>query len=92
MEAAKEKSICVAKKEERILEIHSLFENHPMLLFKRDRAEHASVIAADLRSLGEQIEIRDLFNASIYLSRGLAILTRNKSHYDRVKGLEILSS
>jgi len=76
----------------RLLEVRSLFEKHPILPFDLSSSERAATVAADLKSKGNQIEIRDLFNASICLSRGIPILTRNKSHYERIDGLEVVSS
>lgn len=81
-----------SRKEERILELRSLFEQHPILPFDEASAEHASEVGAELRVKGESIEIRDLFNASICLRQNLAILTRNKNHYARVPGLKVISS
>jgi len=81
-----------SKPDARLLEVRSLFQKHPILPFDSGSAGRASVVAADLKSRGALIEIRDLFNASICLSLGIPILTRNRSHYERVAGLELISS
>lgn len=80
-----------SNREKRISEVQSILQNHPVAPFDSASASSAAEIAADLRSKGESIEIRDLFNASICLSRQVPILTRNKSHYQRVEGLRLIS-
>lgn len=60
--------------------------------FEVDAADMASKIASDLRRSGKGIEIRDIVNASICMSRGLPLLTRNKDHYQRVSGLKLLDT
>lgn len=79
-----------SKSEVRALEVQSLLRNHTLVSFEPDSALMAGRIAANLRSLGKIIEIRDLFNASICLTMGAPILTKNKDHYARVAGLELL--
>jgi tRNA(fMet)-specific endonuclease VapC len=81
-----------SKREQRVSEVQSLFELHSILPFDRGSATCASVVAADLRSRGKAIEIRDLFNAAICLSREIPILTRNRSHYERIAKLGLISS
>ncbi len=68
----------------------SLVEQHSVLPFDKFAAEKASEIGAELRRTGKVIEIRDLFNASICVSQGIPILTRNKGRYQRVAGLALL--
>jgi len=71
-------------------EASSLVEQHSVLPFDKSAAEKASEIGAELRRTGKEIEIRDLFNASICLSQGIPMLTRNKVHYQRIAGLAML--
>jgi len=79
-----------SKKERRIIEVESLLERHSVLNFTHETARKAAEIGAELKVKGIPIEIRDLFNASICLTRNLPILTKNKAHYNRIEGLEIL--
>jgi tRNA(fMet)-specific endonuclease VapC len=58
--------------------------------FDQESADKASEIGAELILKGRGIEIRDLFNASICIVRGLPLLTRNKDHYQRVSSLKLL--
>nr|MDO8081340.1 type II toxin-antitoxin system VapC family toxin [Candidatus Freyarchaeota archaeon] len=74
----------------RIIEVESLLDQHNILSFTRDSAKRASEKGAELRAKGSSIEIRDLFNASICLSKGAPLLTRNKAHYERIKELTVL--
>jgi tRNA(fMet)-specific endonuclease VapC len=72
-------------------EARSLIENHSHVYpFDKSAADKASEIGAYLGGLGKGIEIRDLFNASICVSRDVPILTRNKDHYQRVNGLKLV--
>lgn len=74
-------------KEKRSDEALSLIEQHLLFAFDKSAAEKTSDIGTKLRQLGKQIEIRDLFNASICISRRIPILTRNTNHYQRVPEL-----
>jgi len=76
-----------SKREERIIEVESLLNQHEILAFDRDSANEA----AELRVKGAVVEIRDLLNASICLSRKIPILTKNKAHYERIPILRILT-
>jgi predicted nucleic acid-binding protein len=78
------------KRQKRYEEARSLIEQQRVLSFDKSAANKASEIVAELRRLGEEIEIRDLFNASICVSHNLPMLTRNKAHYERVTGLDLI--
>ncbi len=58
--------------------------------FDKSAADAASELGAELKRQGRQIEIRDLFIASICISRGIPLLTRNKDHFQRVPALKLL--
>jgi len=80
-----------SKKERRIIEVESLLNQHSILSFTHESARKAAEKGADLRAKGIPIEIRDLFNASICLTRKTPILTKNKTHYQRIKDLIVLT-
>lgn len=80
-----------SKREERIVQVESLLNQHEILAFARDSANEAANKGAKLRVEGTIVEIRDLFNASICLSRKIPILTKNKAHYERIPELTILT-
>ena len=78
-------------KEKRYEEARSLIEQQSRVYpFDRSAADKASEIVAELRRLGKEIEIRDLFNASICVNQSIPLLTRNKDHYQRIKSLKLL--
>ena len=80
-----------SKKERRTIEVESLLDQHGILAFTRESARKAAEKGAELRAEGLPIEIRDLFNASICLTRKIPILTKNKTHYERIKDLTVLT-
>ena len=80
-----------SKRERRIIEVESLLDQHSILTFTRESARKAAEKGAELRAEGIPIEIRDLFNASICLTRKIPILTKNKTHYERIKDLTVLT-
>lgn len=79
----------LAYKVKRSEEVASLLEYHEIIPFDKPSAKSAARIGAELRKAGKAIEIRDLFNASICVSHDMPILTRNTSHYKRIKELKL---
>lgn len=78
-------------RERRLEEVHSLIQQQQFVLpLDASSADKASEISAELRSSGKVIEIRDLFNASICVSKMIPLLTRNKRHYERVPNLKLI--
>ena len=59
------------------------------LPFDDAAAAHYGVVRADLRREGNMIGANDLMIASIALSRGLRLVTRNASEFRRVPGLRV---
>ena len=80
-----------SKRKRRIIEVESLLDQHSILTFTRESARKAAEKGAELRAEGIPVEIRDLFNASICLTRKIPILTKNKTHYERIKDLTVLT-
>lgn len=80
-----------SKRERRTIEVESLLDQHNILTFTHDSAKKAAEERAGLKTKGAPIEIRDLFNASICLLKKTPILTRNKTHYERIKDLTVLT-
>lgn len=81
----------LSDKSKRSEEVSSLLEYHAILPFDKASAKVAACIGAELRRAGKEIEMRDLFNAAICISHNVPILTRNISHYERIKELQIIS-
>ena len=80
-----------SKREERTIEVESLLNQHEILAFARDSAKEAAEKGAELRAKGALVDIRDLLNASICLTKKIPILTKNKAHYERIPELTILT-
>lgn len=60
-----------------------------MIPFDQQAAEVYGKIAADLERQGLTIGFPDLQVAAIALSRNLAVITHNLSHFQRVPGLKV---
>jgi len=78
-----------SKREERLSEVQSLLDQHEISSFDADAAHVASDIGTELRKKGQTMEVRDLLNASICVAKHMPILTKNRSHYERVSALRI---
>lgn len=78
-------------REKRLEEARSLIQQQQFVLpLDASSAGKASEISAELMSSGKVIEIRDLFNAAICVSKMIPLLTRNKRHYQRVPNLKLI--
>lgn len=70
-------------------DIQLLTEDLVILPFNEEVAWKASTIYHQLRRDNSMIEFRDLFIAATCLSHNLKILSLNKRHFTRIKGLEL---
>ena len=57
--------------------------------FNGPASRTAAQISADLKKIGKIIDFPDLAIASIAISRGENLVTRNVKHFDRIKRLKI---
>ena len=80
-----------SKREERLSEVQSFLDQHEISSFDAEAAYLASDIGAELRKKGQSMEVRDLLNASICVAKHMSILTKNRSHYERVAVLPIVT-
>jgi len=78
-----------SKPEERVREAESFLDQVGILSFSRLEAGKAAEKGAELKKKGAIVEVRDLFNASICLSKRIPILTGNRTHYERISGLAV---
>jgi tRNA(fMet)-specific endonuclease VapC len=69
--------------------IESLFLGGP-LPFERDAALHAGAIEAMLRVRGTPIGVADVQQAGICRALDLPLATRNRDHFARVEGIELI--
>jgi len=71
---------------------HDLFKNVHALELSKDACEEASRIHWNTKKSGNMIGQFDCIIAGIFLSNGVnKILTRNKKHFKRVKGLTVIT-
>ena len=69
-----------------------LFKTAYNLGLTKDACEEASKIFWSLKREGKSIEQFDCVIAAIFITNGInKILTRNSRHFDKIKGLEVLS-
>jgi predicted nucleic acid-binding protein len=69
--------------------IKNFISNFSVHSFDLKSSEIASKIFQNLKSSGEIIEIPDIMIASICISKGESLLTRNLSHFGRIPELKI---
>lgn len=61
-----------------------------VLPFTKEVAQRAGDIYHDLRKRNQMIEFRDIFIGATAIETGLPILTKNKKHFKRIKGLTLI--
>ena len=71
--------------------VNKLFSSFPILDLDRDCAIKAGEIEADLINRGEIIDIEDILIAAICIKNKDSLITRNKKHFERIRGLEVVS-
>lgn len=71
------------------VDVKTLTDDIPVLPFTKSISEKAAIIYQELRKENKIIEFRDIFIAATAMVHDLPILTRNKKHFTRVKGLKL---
>ena len=67
------------------------FDSIPVFPFDKGCGERSAKIFASLIKRGKLIEQNDIFIASVILNNGLSeIITRNKKHFSKIKGLKVI--
>ena len=66
------------------------FANFLILPFDSTCAQTASEIYKNLKSKNQLISPSDIFIAATAISHNLSLVTLNKEHFERVKGLKLL--
>ena len=77
------------RKNENVREAAKLFERLMVLPLDLSSSQRAAQISATLAVSGEAIDYRDAMIAAITMENNLTLVTRNKAHFKRVKGLKI---
>ena len=71
------------------VDVQTLTDDLLVLPFTEEIAGRAAIIYQELRKDNKIIEFRDIFIAATALVHDLPVLTRNKKHFTRVKGLKL---
>lgn len=72
-------------------DIKLLTDDIPVLSFSAEAARRAAEIYHQLRKNNQIIEFRDLFIGATCLAYELPLITLNTKHFERIKGIEILT-
>ena len=75
------------RKQENLKETSRLLERLEVFPFDLSASRKAAEISAKLTTKGEAIDYRDAMIAGIAIENGLTLVTRNESHFKRIKGL-----
>ena len=73
-----------------IEKIDKVLNSITVLDLNRESARRAGKIEADLENRGEIIDIEDIMIGAIAIENDEKILTRNKKHFENIKGLKLL--
>jgi len=79
-----------ATNEKKWNDVKNLTIDIPELSFSKAVSEKSAIIYHELRKENKLIDFRDIFIAATSLVFNLPILTLNKKHFARIKGLEII--
>ena len=76
------------RKNENLIETSRLLERLEVFPLDISASRRAAEISAKLVAKGEAIDYRDAMIAGIALENGLTLVTRNESHFRRIRGLQ----
>ena len=76
------------RKKENVKETAKLLERLIMFPLDLSSSRRAAEISAELVAKGVTIDFRDAMIAAIAAENGLTLVTRNKGHFNRIKGLQ----
>lgn len=70
----------------------SLFSSYTVLSLNNSSSKQAAKISLSLKKIGKTVDKFDCTIAGILLTNGIdKILTRNKKHFENIKGLKVIS-
>ena len=76
-------------KEREIEEINNFLYSFVVLDFNKESAIKTGEIEAELRNSGEIIDLEDIMIGAIILQNNETLITRNKKHFEKIRGLKI---
>ena len=76
-------------KEEEKEEINNFLYSFVVLDLNKESAIKAGEIEAELRNAGEMIDLEDIMIGAITLQNNETLITRNKKHFEKIRGLKI---
>jgi tRNA(fMet)-specific endonuclease VapC len=74
---------------ENLQEAYKLFNRLELIPLDFMSSRRAAEISAKLTTKGETIDYRDAMIAGIAVENDLVLITRNKSHFNRIKGIKL---
>jgi tRNA(fMet)-specific endonuclease VapC len=74
---------------ENLKETERLLDRLQVIPMDQSSSKKAAEISAKLNAIGEPIDYRDAMIAAIALQNDLTLLTRDKAHFSRIKGLTL---
>ena len=77
------------RRNENVSEVQKLLNKLEIVPLDMASAKQAGTLFADLMAKGKAIDYRDAMIAGIALENNLTLLTRNKTHFSRIKGLKV---
>lgn len=75
---------------EKWVDVKTLTDTIPVLPFNKDVAEKAAIIYQELKRTNKIIEFRDIFIGATAIVHNFPVLTRNREHFKRIKGLTVI--
>ena len=70
-------------------EINNFLYSFVVLDLNKESAIKAGEIEAELRNAGEMIDLEDIMIGAITLQNNETLITRNKKHFEKIRGLKI---
>ncbi len=77
------------RKNDNLKEASKLLERLAVFPMDLSSSRSAASISASLATKGETIDYRDAMIAAIAIENSLTLVTRNKSHFGRIRGLDV---
>ncbi|HLC54256.1 MAG TPA: type II toxin-antitoxin system VapC family toxin [Candidatus Nanoarchaeia archaeon] len=83
------KGVYKSKKEEENKELQNLLSELQIKSFDSRASKKAAFIFEELKSKGEMVDALDVMIAAIAISQNERLVTFNKKHFERIRGLQL---